>query len=140
MPKVVKSLAEANEQGLLNIPKAPTQSDLGKIISDIKGIVEGVQAIRNLAPKKEELKKEELAQMNFNSDKTEINKKLPVAVLKIDKEKINNFLDNIFNNPNLKTELTIGEIKEKWSLIKELIKPELETAINQIVKAEIEYR
>jgi len=142
MPKIVKDLSEAKEKGLIGTPQSNAMSsDIGKIISDVKRIIDGIKELKSLSPQpKAQQENNPLPQMNFNETKTEINNKIPVAVIKFNEEKFNEFLDNLLSNPNLKAELTLGEIKDKWSLIKEMIKPELKNAINQIVKAEMEYR
>jgi len=144
MPKIVKNISEANEKGLLDIPKAPTQSDLGKIVSDIKGIVEGVNQLKGLMPNKN--KPEEKTQEGKTTPMTDFNNapkvqnKIPVGVLKLDENQLNLFLDGIFTKNTLDEKMTIGEIKEKWELLKEMVKPTLKTAINKIAKAEIEFK
>jgi hypothetical protein len=141
MPKIVKNLNEANEKGLLDIPKAPTQSDLGKIVADIKGIVEGVNQLRGLQQKKEPEQAPSTTPMtDFNQAKTEATNKVPIAVLKLDENKLTEFLDGVFKENELDEKMTIGEIKEKWEFLKEMVKPTLKTAINKIAKAEIEFK
>ena len=145
MVKIVKDLKEANEKGLLDIPKAPTQSDLGKIVSDIKGIVEGVTQLRGLMPNKnkpEENKVQEggTTPMTDMINPVQNQNKVPVGVLKINEEQLNLFLDGIFTENTLDEKMTIGEIKEKWEILKEMVKPTLKVAINKIAKSEIEFK
>ena len=152
MVKIVKDLKEANEKGLLDIPKAPTQSDLGKIISDVKGIVEGVQALQGMMKPNKPTENKTPSGLDNSGNKiaTDMinpapqtnnqNNKVPVGVLKINDEQLNLFLDGIFTENTLDEKMTIGEIKEKWEILKEMVKPTLKVAINKIAKAEIEFK
>ena len=140
MVKIVKNLNEATSLGLLN-NQSNSQSDIGKIINDVKDIINGIKELKTpqatQSPSPQQPK-----QMDFNKDKTDIKKRIPVAVLKIDDKMLNDFIDNLkveLNKDNLK-KMSVEDIINKWDILKEVIKPEIKTSIKKIAKAEIEFR
>lgn len=136
MVEIVKSIGEAQK-----IQAQSGSSDLGKIISDVKNIIDGIKDLRGLqSPKTENpVNNSQYKQMTFNDEEQ---KKLPFGVIKFNDDAINNLIDNdltIFIN-NLDDNLTLKDLKQKFPLFKELIKGEVKNYVNKIAKGEIEYR
>ena len=136
MVKIVKNIREAEIGNLLSSSGTKqNSSDLGKIISDVKEIVKGVQDLRG-QPQQVKVEPPQLPK--------EENKEIPVAVLKIDDKEVDNFLakdlKELLNAPSVNQEITLKELIENWSNLKELIKPEVKKVITKLAKAKLEYR
>jgi len=139
MVEIVKSFDEAKNKGLIG---GQSQSDIGKIVNDVKSIIEGIKDLRGIQKPTEQ--KEETKKMDFNEVAPKQNNKTPVAVLKINENEIDEFLNadfkKLFENPDINPETTLKDISDKWDFLKGIIKPQIKTAIQKIAKAEIEFR
>jgi len=146
MAEIVKDLGEAETKGFINPQK--NQSDIGKIVSDVKSIIEGVKELRGVKPQENLQSNSNLTQMENKNivpkGHKEEPQKIPFAVLKIDEEEINNYLEldikKIFDNENVKPETTLKEIVEKWDFLKELLRPEIKKAVGKIARADLEFK
>jgi hypothetical protein len=149
----VKNLAEANSQGLLGNSNS-NQSDLGKIIADVKEIVNGISSLKGLQKQKTEQEnpptpQNQYRQMDFNSAVPKQNNlpqtesgKSPVAVLKIDEQKLNKFVDEEFIKliEDVDDEMNFKQVKERWNIFKEVLKPEIKKIVSGLAKAHMEWK
>ena len=75
MAKIVKNLDEANKLGLLGNNSQQKGSDVGKIVSDIKDILNTFKELRGSGQEQKSPSPQMPKQMDFNTGKTEIKKK-----------------------------------------------------------------
>lgn len=152
MAEIVKSLNDAVGKGYINnvnnqMPNQ--QSDIGKIIGDVKDIMNTFKELRGTQQQQQQQQQGQV-QQNPNNNRMDLTNvtpksdKIPVAVLKVNQDELDKFLgadvQQLLNNPNINPDMTLRDIVDKWSLIKGIIRPEVETAIKKIAKAEIEFK
>lgn len=148
MAEIVKNLGDAEKRGLIGGSGNSGGSDLGKIIADVKSIIDGVKDLRGFQKPKDE--GSGLTQMNNKNvaprgnNQIQESTKTPLAVLKINDEELNKFLDadvkKIFDNDNINPETTLKDIVDKWDILKELLRPELKKAVGKIARADLEFK
>lgn len=134
------------EPVLNNTSIVTPKNDLGinEVLGNVKDILKSITEIQKMRNENRSLQnvqevplKEPLKTMSLNENSTEINNRIPSATLKINRPNLEEYIDNLLENPSIKEETTIKEIKENWETFKELIIPNIETAIKKIVKSEI---
>jgi len=141
MVEIVKNLGEAEKRGLLGNSNSNqnSQNEIGKIVSDVKSIIDGIKELKGA---NSQVKTNQ--EINNIQPKETEPQKIPIAILKINEEKLNNFLSKdikkIFENDNISPETTLKEIVDKWDFLKELLKSEIKKAISEIAKADLEFR
>lgn len=145
MAEIVRDLGEARSKGLTEIKP---QTDIGKIISDIKDIISSIKELRGLQNQQpapaSAIPQPQPVPMTPQIQKKEEPSKIPVAVLKIDEDQLNSLFDVDIERTlkmfHIHPEMSIGELAKKWGFLKKAIKPEVEKAIRKIAKPEIEWR